>query len=99
MDKQITSDTDIEFFRNDFNFKVFAGPGAGKTYFLIKNIISTINNSEKLKNTNRKILCITYTNVAVNEIKNRLGDYRKYVEVLTIHAFLYEYVIKPYQEQ
>ena len=99
MDKQITSDTDIEFSRNDFNFKVFAGPGAGKTYFLIKNIISTIKNSEKLKNTNRKILCITYTNVAVNEIKNRLGDYRKYVEVLTIHAFLYEYVIKPYQEQ
>ena len=99
MDIRITSDTDIEFYRNDFNFKVYAGPGAGKTYFLIKNIISTIKNSEKLRDLNRKILCITYTNVAADEIKVRLGDYKKYVEVSTIHAFLYEYVIKPYQQQ
>lgn len=99
MDKKITSDTDIEFYRDDFNFKVFAGPGAGKTYFIVKNIISTIKNSKKLQDSQRKILCITYTNVAANEIKERLGDYKKYVEVSTIHAFLYEYVIKNYQEQ
>ncbi len=100
MDNRIASDTIIEFYKDDFNFKVFAGPGAGKTYFLIKNIIETIKNSLKLKgNNNRKILCITYTNVAVDEIKRRLGDYKKYVEVSTIHSFLYEYVIKPYQAQ
>ena len=99
MDNKITSDTDIQFYKNDFNFKVFAGPGAGKTYFLVKNIIETIKNSKKLQDTQRKILCITYTNVAADEIKERLGDYKKYAEVSTIHSFLNEYVIKPYQQQ
>ena len=99
MAQRIESDEDIEFYKDDFNFKVFAGPGAGKTHFLIKNIISTIQNSKKLKTKDRKILCITYTNVAVDEIKNRLGDYSKYVYVSTIHSFLYEYVINPYQQQ
>ena len=90
----------INIYKDNFNFKVYAGPGAGKTYFLVQNIKDVIENSKKLKgNQIRKILCITYTNAAVDEIKNRLGHYNDYVVVRTIHSFLYEYVIKPYQQQ
>lgn len=90
----------INIYQDNFNFKVYAGPGAGKTYFLVQNIKDIIENSKKLKdNQIRKILCITYTNAAVDEIKNRLGHYNDYVVVRTIHSFLYEYVIKPYQQQ
>lgn len=90
----------INIHQDNFNFKVYAGPGAGKTYFLVQNIKDVIENSKKLKdNQIRKILCITYTNAAVDEIKDRLGRYNDYVVVRTIHSFLYEYVIKPYQQQ
>lgn len=100
MVESITSDQLIKVYEDKFNFKVYAGPGAGKTYFLVQNIKDIIEHSKKLKNDpSRKILCITYTNAAVDEIKQRLGEYNKYVSVSTIHAFLYEYVIKPYQAQ
>ena len=90
----------IGIYKDTFNFKVYAGPGAGKTYFLIQNIKEIVEKSNKLKNEkNRKILCITYTNVAVDEIKKRLGQHCDYVVVKTIHSFLYDYVIKPYQQQ
>lgn len=35
---KIESGDDIEIYRDDFNFKVYAGPGAGKTFFLVNNI-------------------------------------------------------------
>ena len=90
----------IGVYQDTFNFKVYAGPGAGKTYFLIQNIKDIVEKSQKLKSDRtRKILCITYTNVAVDEIKKRLGQYCDYVIVKTIHSFLYDYVINPYQQQ
>ena len=46
------------------HFKIVAGPGAGKTTFLINHIKNIIENSNKV-NIYRKIACITYTNVAV----------------------------------
>lgn len=96
----IDSSTLIGIDQDTFNFKVYAGPGAGKTYFLIQNIKDVVEKSNRLKNDKtRKILCITYTNVAVDEIKKRLGQYCDYVIVKTIHSFLYDYVIKPYQHQ
>lgn len=97
---KIESGDDIEIYRDDFNFKVYAGPGAGKTFFLVNNIKSIIENSNKLKiDSNRLIACITYTNVAVDEIRNRLDAYGKYVFVSTIHSFLNENIIKPYNKQ
>lgn len=77
------------------NFKVCAGPGAGKTYWLINHIKNTLCNSKRLQKS-RKIACITYTNVAVKTINERLGSYSKQVEVSTIHSFLYFNVLKPY---
>lgn len=80
------------------HFKVYAGPGAGKTHFLannIKNIVeseSVITASEK-----RKVLCITYTNAATNELKARLSKNTDRVVISTIHSFIGENIIRPYQ--
>lgn len=84
-----------ELIKIDENFKLTAGPGSGKTRFLINHIHNVINNSTKLKN-GRKIACITHTNVAVDEIKKRLESSVNEVETTTIHSFLYKHVVKPY---
>jgi superfamily I DNA/RNA helicase len=99
MDK-ITSADDLTIYSDDKNIRILAGPGAGKTHLLIKNIKHIVEKSNRLKNNNkRKILCITYTNAAVEEIVKRLGSYSKYVVVSTIHAFINEYIILPFQLQ
>ncbi|PDY61947.1 hypothetical protein COM87_02665 [Bacillus thuringiensis] len=78
------------------HFKVTAGPGAGKTYWLINHIRNVLGHSDRLEKT-RKIACITYTNVAVETILNRLGSQSiNQVEVSTIHSFLYVHILKPY---
>ena len=38
MVKKINSDEDLKIYENEKHFKVFAGPGAGKTYLIIENI-------------------------------------------------------------
>lgn len=93
MDMQIiTSDSIIAV---DQHYKVSAGPGAGKTKFLINHIRNVLHHSNRL-GRNRKIACITYTNVGVETIVKRLGDEMDHVEVSTIHSFLYTHVVKPY---
>ena len=42
------------------------------------------------------VACISYTNVAADEIRRRLGPSGERVEVSTIHSFLYRNVVKPY---
>jgi DNA helicase-2/ATP-dependent DNA helicase PcrA len=78
------------------DFKVEAGPGAGKTEFLVNHIKNVLQNSTRMACT-RKIACITYTNTAVETILKRLGNgVADKVEVSTIHSFLYKNVVKPY---
>ena len=48
---------------------VLAGPGSGKTKTLISKISYILENN--LVNDFEKILCLTFTNNAANEIKNR----------------------------
>ncbi|HHH7135229.1 UvrD-helicase domain-containing protein [Listeria innocua] len=80
----------------NLEFKIEAGPGAGKTEWLIAHIINVVQNSDILFST-RKVACITYTNTAVETILSRLGtSLSNRVEVTTIHSFLYRYVVKPY---
>lgn len=89
----ITSETNIDI---DHDFKIEAGPGAGKTQFLVGHINNVLRNSDKLLCT-RKIACITYTNAAVETILKRLGKgATNKVEVSTIHSFLYNNIVKPY---
>lgn len=95
----VKSSDDLLIYNNDKNLRIYAGPGAGKTHLLIENIKAIVKNSLKMKNSSRKILCITYTNAGADEIKERLGSYNQYVFVSTIHAFINEYIIKQNQIQ
>ena len=79
----------------DEPFKVTAGPGAGKTHWLINHIKNVVSNSHKL-DVVRKVACITYTNVGIDTITSRLNMRKDVVEVCTIHSFLYANIVKPY---
>lgn len=79
--------------------KVYAGPGAGKTHFLVENVKNIITtNSLITQSRMRKVLCVTYTTSAVNEIKRRLDKFTEHVEVYTIHGFIIEHIIQPFQQ-
>jgi len=90
-----TINSDYKIPNVDRNFKVSAGPGAGKTFWLVNHIKNILHNSQKLSIT-RKVACITYTNTAVETIYTRLGTSSAQVEVSTIHSFLYKHIVKPY---
>jgi len=92
MSTEITSSDLIPI---DHHFKVSAGPGAGKTYWLIRHIKNVLQNSSQLTFTT-KVACITYTNTGVEQIKKGLWNSLDRVEVSTIHNFLYKYLVKPY---
>lgn len=80
------------------SFVVEAGAGSGKTYTLIQTLKYIIENQGKiLQQKKQKIICVTYTNVAKNEIIKRI-EFNELVGVYTIHEFLWQ-TIKPYQKQ
>ena len=79
----------------DCHFKVKAGPGAGKTHWLINHVKNVLANSDRLGKCG-KVACITYTNVGVDTISRRLGYNSKSVEVCTIHSFFYNHIVRPY---
>lgn len=81
------------------HMKIYAGPGAGKTHFLVENIKNIVKTVPQVTNSqNRKVLCITYTNSAVEEIQRRLHGLSDAVEVNTIHGFIIKHIIMPFQE-
>lgn len=95
LEVQDTLNDCIEVFTS---FKFNAGAGAGKTYALIETIKYIIKNKFKeLEKRNQQVICITYTNVAVREIKERLGS-SDVVLVSTIHDRLWD-IIKPYRHE
>jgi len=80
--------------------KIYAGPGAGKTHFLVENVKNIVTTNPLItKSRTRKVLCITYTNAAVDEIKGRLDRFTDYVEAYTIHGFIIEHIIRPFQDE
>jgi len=88
----INSDSKINI---EDHFRISAGPGAGKTFWLIKHVKNVLHASQRLSKA-RKIACITYTNVGVEAILKNLGSSTEQVEVSTIHSFLYKHIVKPY---
>lgn len=72
------------------NFLVEAGAGAGKTYTLIKALKYLIDkHSIEYQKSNKRIACITYTNVAKDEIRSRT-DNNPIIFADTIHAFAWD---------
>lgn len=98
MAKTIDSSYIFEPYERRKHARVYAGPGAGKTHFLVQNIRNVVETDDLIrKSSRRKVLCITYTNAAVKEISDRLGPVSNRVDISTIHAFVYEHIVRPFQ--
>ncbi|MEE1912167.1 UvrD-helicase domain-containing protein [Aeromonas caviae] len=81
---------------NNLCFRLEAGAGAGKTYSLIESIKYLISHqADLLLSKRQQIACITYTNVAKNEIKDRT-DNHPVIFADTIHAFCWT-ILQHYQ--
>lgn len=81
----------------DGNAYVTACPGSGKTRALTARIAKGVG---ELKHRNNKVLAVTFTNRAADEIKTRLETNYTIesgrVWAGTIHSFALEWIIKPY---
>ncbi|WP_417198931.1 UvrD-helicase domain-containing protein [Bizionia sp.] len=88
----------IKYIEENKSYVLEAGAGSGKTYTLIQTINKVLETKGKnLRFKNQKIICITYTNVAKNEITERLEN-NSLVIVSTIHEFLWD-CIKRFNKQ
>lgn len=75
-----------------------AGAGAGKTYALIESLKYLVKKYNKqFSNHNQKAICITYTNVATAEVRERLGN-SSMIMVSTIHERIWHFIHK-YQNE
>ena len=72
------------------NFRLEAGAGAGKTYSLVKALHRIIDEEgTQLIRRHQKVACITYTNVATDEVVRRT-DGHPVVHASTIHSFCWK---------
>ena len=90
---EINSDTRLA--NPDVNFRVSAGPGAGKTHWLVNHILGIIQQPKRLGKLG-KVACLTFTNIAADTVTRRLGAASSGCNVGTVHSFLYHNVVKPY---
>lgn len=81
----------MDYIKKKKNFLLSGGAGSGKTYSLVQIIKEVIN-----LNSISKVVCITYTNVAVKEIEQRIANNN--LSVSTIHDFLWS-TISPFQNE
>lgn len=82
--------------RNGRNFRLEAGAGAGKTYSLIKALGLVIKEQgNQLRRKSQQVACITFTNVATDEITSRT-DSNPIIRASTIHSFCWD-LIKVFQ--
>lgn len=88
----------FECIKNKANFVLDAGAGSGKTWTLIQALNYIIDTkSKEFKDNGQKIVCITYTNIAKDEIIERT-EHNELIHVSTIHDFLWE-CIKKFQSE
>lgn len=74
---------------------VIAGPGAGKTYNLKTEVLTSLNTLK----CNKYCAVITYTNAATEELRNRISkdvQIPPNVFIGTIHSFLIRFILEPY---
>lgn len=88
----------INYLEQNRSFVVDAGAGSGKTHTLVETLTYLLEKrSADYLSRGQQIVCITYTNVAVDEIKSRINS-DPLVRVSTIHDFLWS-VICDYQNE
>lgn len=86
----------IEALEQGISFRVEAGAGSGKTYSLIKAIDWIQNNKwTDYHKKKQNVICITYTNAAVEVINERIKE-KSFIIPSTIHSFAWS-SIKQYQ--
>ena len=73
-------------------YLVIAGPGTGKTFSLVERVKNMLN-----KNISpSKILCLTFSDAAANEMRSRLSDVLKNqtneIDIYTYHSFCNEII-------
>lgn len=72
------------------SFRLEAGAGSGKTYSLVKALQLLIKEQgPQLVRRHQKVACITYTNVATDEVTKRT-DGHPAVQASTIHSFCWD---------
>lgn len=79
------------------SFLVQAGAGAGKTESLVKALRSLQVTAPGSLPRGQRIACITYTNIAKREIRERIGDDPRFF-IATIHEFFWS-VLQPFQSE
>lgn len=83
-----------ECIENETSFSVIAGAGSGKTTSLVEALKKIRETRGKaLRKNGQRVLCITYTNRAVDVISSRLGFDELYC-VSTLHRFLWGEVVR-----
>lgn len=83
---------------HDINARIIAVPGSGKTTTLVHRIGYLVN---EMQVDPEKILCISFSQNAVNELKNRLAgilNTDRKVDVRTYHSFAFS-IIKKHKEK
>ena len=83
---------------HDGNTLLMACPGSGKTRAIVAKMLRFV---PEVRDTARRIACITYTNAAVHEIEARLRtlgemDDEDYFDVSTIHTFCLNHILRPF---
>jgi len=78
------------------SFRLEAGAGAGKTYSLVEALKYLIDkNGVDLQRKHQQVACITFTNVATQEIESRT-DRHPVIRPSTIHSFCW-FLIRNFQ--
>ncbi len=80
----------------DGNIVITACPGSGKTRVLTARVIRGLN---ELNSSRERVIAMTFTNRAADEIQARLDQENVTTNCLwagTIHAFALEWVLRPY---
>ena len=80
----------------DENVVVTACPGSGKTRVLTCRVLRGL---EELSTNKQRVIALTFTNRAADEILSRLDDSNVSTKCLwagTIHAFALEWILRPY---
>jgi DNA helicase-2/ATP-dependent DNA helicase PcrA len=82
----------FECIREGRSFRLEAGAGAGKTYSLVEALKFVIDKQgATLKRRNQRVACITYTNVASDQITSQI-DRHPVVHSSTIHSFCWSLI-------